>query len=245
MYIYTVTDAVDMKRDSKISKKVRSALAEQDARKQKRALLTRQQLIKSAREAFALVGFEDARIEDIAANAGKTRGAFYANFKDKEDVFFAIFEEELDHDIQEIRPILQKVSTLEDRLHALALYLCKLSKDRQRILLNLEFKLYAIRHPARRKRLADLYSVMRLRCSLPEIDELVPEYRQKTKQRRAQSLALGAVVEGLAINQLFDPGCMKDRDMTRYLELCLWEKIEAVTGESTLVGKTILCAEPK
>jgi AcrR family transcriptional regulator len=207
-----------------------------DSGKQKRALLTRRQLIKSARTTFARDGFENARIEDIATKAGKTRGAFYANFKDKEDVFFAIFEEELDHDIQAIRPILQRVSTLEDRMHALAEYLCTLGKDRQRTLLNLEFKLYAIRHPARRKRLADLYSLMRLRCSLPEIDDLVPEYQQETKQRRAESLAVGAVIDGLAINQLFDPGGMQDRDMTRYLELCLWEKIQAVTGDSTLTG---------
>jgi AcrR family transcriptional regulator len=232
-------DAGTMKGDSKNSKKVLARL-EQDTGKQKRALLTRRQLIKSARATFAQDGFENARIEDIAAKAGRTRGAFYANFKDKEDVFFAIFEEELDHDIQEIRPILQQVSTLQDRLHALAQYLCTLGKDRQRTLLNLEFKLYAIRHPARRKRLADLYSLMRLRCSLPEIDELLPEYQQKTKQRRTESLAVGAVVDGLAINQLFDPGCMKDRDITRYLELCLWEKIQAVTGDPTLGGRTAL-----
>jgi len=223
-----------MMRDAKNSQKARGQRVEQDGGKQMRALLTRQQLIRSARTTFAQVGFEDARIEDIAAKAGKTRGAFYANFKDKEDVFFAIFEEELDHDIQKIRPILQRVSTLEERLRALAQYLCKLGKDRQRTLLNIEFKLYAIRHPARRKRLADLYSLMRLRCSLPEIDELLPEYRHKTKQKRAESLAVGAVVEGLAINHLFDPGCMKDRDMTRYLELCLWEKIESVTGDDSL-----------
>ena len=223
-----------MKRDSKNSPKVVSGLPEQDTGKQKRALLTRRQLIKSARETFAKVGFEDARIEDIAANAGKTRGAFYANFKDKEDVFFALFEEELDHDIQEIRPLLQRVSTLKDRLHALAEYLCRMGKDRQRALLNLEFKLYAIRHPARRKRLADLYALMRLRCSLPEIDELLPEYRPKDKQKRAESLAVGAVMEGLAINHLFDPGWMKDRNMTRYLEVCLWEKIQSVTGDPSL-----------
>lgn len=219
-----------MKRDSKISRKFGARRTESDAGKQARALLTRHQLIQSARATFAKSGFENTRIEDIAASAGKTRGAFYANFKDKEDVFFAIFEEELDRDIQELRPLLQKVSTLEERMHALAQYLCRLGKDRQRTLLNLEFKMYAIRHPARRKRLADLYSVMRMRCSLPEIDELLPEYRKQTKQKRAESLAVGAVMDGLAINQLFDPGGMKDEDMVRYLELCLWEKIQSVVS---------------
>jgi AcrR family transcriptional regulator len=233
----SVTDAATMKRDSKNSEKIMRERFEQETGKQKRALLTRQQLIKSARATFAKVGFENTRIEDIASNADKTRGAFYANFKDKEDVFFAIFEEELDHDIQKIRPLLQKVSTLADRLHALARYLCYLGKDRQRTLLNLEFKLYAIRHPARRKRLADLYSLMRLRCSLPEIDELLPEYQRRNKQRRAESLAVGGVMDGLAINQLFDPGLMKDQDTIRYLELCLWEKLQAVTGDFTLGRK--------
>jgi len=223
-----------MTRDSKRSQKPSAKRVEHEIGKQKRALLTRRELIKSARTTFAQDGFENARIEDIAAKAGKTRGAFYANFADKEDVFFAIFEEELDQYIQEIRPMLQRFSTLEERLHALSEHLCRLGKNRQRTLLTLEFKLYAIRHPARRKRLADLYSVMRLRCSLPEIDELLPEYRTKAKLKRAESLAVGAVMEGLAINHLFDPGWMKDEDMIRYLELCLWEKIQSVTGDSSL-----------
>jgi len=219
-----------MRRDSKISPAAPIKRLRESSPKQKRALLTRQQLIGSARTTFARNGFENARVEDIAADTGKTRGAFYANFKVNEDVFFAIFEEQLDHDVRKLRPILQRLTTLEERLHALANYLCELCKDRQRTLLNLEFKLYAIRHPVRRKRSADLYSQMRLRCSLPEIDELLPEYQRGTRQTRVESLAVGAVVDGLAINRLFDPGCMKDHDMTRYLELCLWEKIQATTG---------------
>jgi len=234
--------------DSKISHKTPTAMAasSRQARsakqplanlKQKRALLTRQELVASAREIFAREGFQHARIEDIAAKAGKTRGAFYANFKDKEDVFFEIFEEELDRDIAALRPILQAVSTLDERLHVLAQYLCKLGKDRQRTLLNLEFKMYAIRHPNRRKRLADLHAVMRLRCSLPEIDELLPEYHQQNAtQKRTESLAVGAVMDGLALNQLFDPGALADTDVTGYLTACLRHKLRAslfscLTGE--------------
>src|SRR6202007_3074855 len=66
--------------------------------RQERALVTRGQLIAAARTIFARDGFESARIEDIAALAGKTRGAFYDNFRDKEDVFFAIFEEDISRD---------------------------------------------------------------------------------------------------------------------------------------------------
>jgi len=215
-----------MKVDSKISRNSRPADGETKALKQKRALVTRQQLVKSARAIFARDGFEHARIEDIAAKAGKTRGAFYANFKDKEDVFFQIFEEEIDRDIAALRPMLQNFSTLDERVHVLAEYLCRLGKDRQRILLLVEFKMYAIRHPRRRKRLADLHAVMCLRCSLPEIDELLPEYRQQnTTQRRTNSLAMGAIMEGLSVNQLFDPGSLSDDDVIRYLTICLRQKL--------------------
>jgi len=225
-----------MKVDSKISRKPLSAKpvsgGDLKSLKQKRALLTRQQLVKSARAIFARDGFQHARIEDIASRAGKTRGAFYANFEDKEDVFFEIFEEELDRDIAALRPILQGVSTLDERLHVLAQYLCKLGKDRQRTLLNLEFKLYAIRHPHRRKRLADLHAIMRLRCSLPEIDELLPEYYgQDATQKRTESLAVGAVMDGLALNQLFDPGALADDDITRYLTVCLHQKLRAMMSD--------------
>ncbi len=50
-------------------------------------------MLDAAKRIFAQQGFEAARLEDIAAGAGYTRGAFYANFKSKEDIFFALFEE--------------------------------------------------------------------------------------------------------------------------------------------------------
>ena len=219
-------DVNAMSVDSKNSRNHPPAEREARSLKQKRAQVTRQQLVKSARAIFARDGFQNARIEDIAARAGKTRGAFYANFKDKEDVFFQIFEEELDRDMATLRPILQNVSTLDERLHVLAEYLCKLGKDRQRMLLIVEFKMYAIRHPRRRKRLADLHAVMRLRCSLPEIDDLLPEYKQQSAtQRRESSLSMGAIMEGLSVNQLFDPGSLSDDDVIRYLTICLREKL--------------------
>ena len=63
--------------------------------KQERSLNTRAELLEAARKVFARDGFERARLEDIAEEAGKTRGAFYAHFEDKEDVFFAIFEQDV------------------------------------------------------------------------------------------------------------------------------------------------------
>ena len=117
--------------------------------------------------------------------ARKTRGAFYDNFKDKEDVFLAIFEEDVVRDLTELGSLLLALPTIKERMDALAQYLARLSKDLERMLLNVEFKLYAIRHPHKRKRLADLLRAMRLRTSIPEISRLLPQLDGQDGQHKA------------------------------------------------------------
>ena len=207
--------------------KKRTDVAATGNHKQKRGVLTRLQLIRSARAVFARDGFEHARIEDIAGAAGKTRGAFYANFKDKEDVFCAIFEDNIDRDLAELSPLLAGLNSKEERIEVFCKYLNRLSRDRQRTLLNLEFKLYAIRHPRKRKRLAILHALMRLRCSIPELNELLPAPSAATKKHHLDgSLAIGGIVDGLALNHLFDPEAIDSRELYRYLSVCVREALD-------------------
>ena len=208
--------------DSKIV--AEHAEAGSNIRKQKRAMLTRHELLRSAREIFARDGFEHARLEDIASNAGKTRGAFYDNFKDKEDVFCAIFEENIEREVAELEPVLLALPTVAERIEALGDYLGELSKDQERLLLNLEFKLYAIRHPAKRKRLADLHGVMLLRSSIPDLTQLLPQVMGQSENAWfADCLAIGGVMDGLALNHLFNPETVKQEQVERFLKLCLRE----------------------
>ncbi len=54
---------------------------------------TRQALLAAARELFAADGFQATRTEEIVQRAGLTRGALYHHFRDKEDLFRAVYEE--------------------------------------------------------------------------------------------------------------------------------------------------------
>lgn len=49
-------------------------------------------LLKTARKLFGERGYADVSIEEIAREAGVTRGALYHHFKSKEDLFAALFE---------------------------------------------------------------------------------------------------------------------------------------------------------
>lgn len=187
-------------------------------KRQDRAIVTRKDLTDAARKVFARVGFELARVEDIAAAAGKTRGAFYANFKDKEDVFFAIFEEDLAHDWAQVGLHLTEASTPEDRIRALALHLSEVIKDRRRMQLVLEFKQYAIRHPRKQKRLAQLHFAMCRRCVETDLNALIPEFAcAQQEQKRAQSAQIGAILDGLALNCMFNGGSLSEEQVLRLL----------------------------
>lgn len=196
--------------------------------KQERAVVTRQQLMEAAREVFTSDGFESTRIEDIAARAGKTRGAFYDNFKDKEDVFFAIFEEDIARDQERVIEEMSAAADLDQRIDVLARHLEELLRDRQRILLNLEFKMYVIRHPQKRKRLIQLHQEMSLRCSMMKINTLFPELVGAAIEKRRQlTMEVGAIIDGLALNSLFNPEALTGEQRKRYLKIAANEALKA------------------
>ncbi len=185
--------------------------------KQQRAVATRGELIRAARVVFATTGFESARIEQIAAKAGKTRGAFYANFKDKEDVFFALYEEDLMRNQGRIVADLSAASNLDEKIEILSGHLNELLRDRARLLLNLEFKMYVIRHPRKRRRLHDLYTEMCTRCAMAKINSLVPD--AGASERRRMTTEMGPVIDGLALNTMFNPEGLTKKQRLRLLRV--------------------------
>jgi AcrR family transcriptional regulator len=214
---------------------IRQVVAEhpyESLHKQRRAMLTRRQLLRAARAVFARDGFEHARIEEIASKAGKTRGAFYDNFNDKEDVFFAIFEENINRDLAELKPVLVGLASQEQRVEALGKFLSELARDRERMLLSLEFKLYSIRHPRKRKRLAALYGVMKLRGSIPELNMLLPQMKGENAQL-CDSLAICGLLDGLALSHFFNPETFDDREVARYLKLYLRQTLSGGPDKKT------------
>jgi AcrR family transcriptional regulator len=195
--------------------------------KQERARVTREHLIQAARAVFAREGFESARIEQIAAEAGKTRGAFYDNFRDKEDVFFAIYEEDISTDQEKMVEQMSMAADLDQRIAVLARHLDELLRDRQRLLLNLEFKMYVIRHPRKRKRLSRLYGEMCLRCSMTKINSLFPEIvGAPIEKRQTLTTEVGAVMDGLALNSLFNPEGLSESQRKRYLRVSAQEALQ-------------------
>jgi AcrR family transcriptional regulator len=131
----------------------RRITAQPASRQKVRTAATRRKLLAAAEKIFARDGFEAARLAEIAALAGYTRGAFYAHFKSKEDIFFALLELWVGRRIDEVNAVLESRSDPAARLRALREHYARTAADRRLALLSLEFKLFAIRHPKAHARL--------------------------------------------------------------------------------------------
>src|ERR1700722_10457095 len=108
---------------------------------------TRTALLTAAEKIFARDGFEASRIEDIAAEADRSRGAFYANFASKTEVFLALRSRAARRRAREVKERIDRVSGVQARYDAIIRYILEQICDSQTLLLQIEFKLFALRHP--------------------------------------------------------------------------------------------------
>ena len=77
---------------------------------------TRDKLIEMARHLFAKNGVEDTTMNDIAVASGKGRRTLYTYFKSKEEVFYAVIEQEMTRMSQRLRLVATKELEPEDKL---------------------------------------------------------------------------------------------------------------------------------
>jgi AcrR family transcriptional regulator len=182
-----------------------------------RTQATRRKLLDAAKRIFAQDGFEAARLEDIAARAGYTRGAFYANFDSKEDIFFALFEEWVCERIDAVTIAMRSHSDPAGKLAALRKHYAELATDRSLVLISMEFKLFALRHPEAHARLRSRHRQIRA-----YFGELFSELMHELDTAiligyPAASACLGAVAQGLLLEHLIDPKTLSEADIRHAL----------------------------
>jgi AcrR family transcriptional regulator len=188
-------------------------------RQSERTRATRRKLLDAAKRIFAQNGFEAARLEDIAAGAGYTRGAFYANFKSKEDIFFALLDEWVRERIESVTDALRSGAGPEEKLAALRKHYAEIAADRRLVLISMEFKLFALRHPEAHARLRSRHR--RIRASFGALLSELVRALGKTLPiaNPAASTCLGAVAQGLLLEHLVDPKTLSDTDVRTVLGL--------------------------
>lgn len=187
------------------------------SRHRERSEATRARLIRAAEKIFARDGFEAAKLEEIAAEAGYTRGAFYANFDSKEDLFFALLEGEISSRISKVEQITKDLREPQAKLRAFREFFLTVCEDRRWSLLALEFKLFAVRHPEVKVRLA----AMNRRLVKPRIgilrDVMEGSGRKLPVSPTAIAMSLSAVTNALGLEHMLDRSLMPETALKQIL----------------------------
>lgn len=77
---------------------------------------TREKLIDVARNLFAKNGFENTTMNDIAAASGKGRRTLYTYFKNKEEIYFGVIEQEMERLSEKMVEVGKRAMEPEDKL---------------------------------------------------------------------------------------------------------------------------------
>jgi len=121
----------------------------QEERKQE----TRKMLLDSAAEIFAQFGFHGATVDKIAEFAGYSKGAVYANFNSKEELFLALLEQKMKSHVDTIHQIMKQQHSIDHFIERMDYYF-DLDRQTNRVwsILNMEFLLYAMRQESVREK---------------------------------------------------------------------------------------------
>ena len=158
---------------------------------------TRARLIAAAEKIFIRFGFDASSVERIAEAAGFSRGAFYSNFRDKDELFIAVLNKRRLAISSALREIVRREPNIAKRLQAVRDWYVNQEQQKQWIILETEFTLRAIRNRAVKVRLAELR-----RQELETYSALVAQHFSETGRPAMDrsgtiALSLMAIVHGL------------------------------------------------
>ena len=114
---------------------------------------TRDELLNAATRVFARRGYHAATLDEIASDAGFTKGALYYNFESKEELFLALLDQHIDSRIALLRELQAQPASAGAKLAAGAeRTVSSLRQEREWSLLYLEFSAYAARNARFRRK---------------------------------------------------------------------------------------------
>jgi AcrR family transcriptional regulator len=172
---------------------------------------TRGCLVAAAAKVFTRRGYDNASLDEVAEEAGFTKGAVYSNFKGKEDLFLATIDTHFEERLQSIKRVMQEEPDEQGTAHAAGMdFMDKLNRDPDYFVLFFEFWAYAQRNPGVKKKF--LPRVQRFRSALAELFEAKSdvtglELRMPTEQLASMLIAMAA---GVAMERELDPRSVPD-----------------------------------
>jgi AcrR family transcriptional regulator len=192
---------------------------------------TRSRLMAAAGKVFACRGLERATVDEVAAEAGYTKGAFYANFESKEALFLAMLDERFAERLEEIDRVLDSGAPVPEQARRAGQDFSEhLAGDPEWSRLFLEFAVRALRDDEFRGELVDRQRALRERIAdgfRAHSDAIGGEPPLPAELVAAMTYAMA---DGFALARLLEPEGVPD-DMFGTMLAVFFTGLEAMTRE--------------
>jgi len=171
----------------------------------------RDELLSAALRVFARRGYREAGVDEIAAEAGYSKGALYWYFSGKEELLLTLLEERIDAPTRERFALLASAPPERDMsVEGTRAFAQQLDGEREALLLEREYWSLAIRDPELRARYAERQTELRR--------ELATALEARARHLGTPDLTLPAeevarivmsIIGGLTVDELIEPGSVR------------------------------------
>jgi AcrR family transcriptional regulator len=173
---------------------------------------TREELLVAARRVFLRRGFHGATLEEIADEAGYTKGAVYSNFAGKDDLYLALLDAHYDGRVAAYAEMMLDETTFEDAVSAVGRFMAESdARDPDWLPTLAEFVAHAARDESlrgayvrtRERFLVAIADVIRALCDRHDLTLLVPPL----EAARASSM----LARGYSAERRLDPDAVSSQ----------------------------------
>lgn len=204
-------------------------------RKEKQAQ-TRECLMRSAARVFAQRGLQQASIDEVAEDAGFTKGAFYANFKNKEELFLAMLDERFAKRIEDIERVIAGEGTAAEKARRYGdSFAQTVRSDPEWERLFFEFSAYAVRDEDFRQELVTRYRAMRERIAAALKAESEQYEKEPVLPSDQVALMTSAMSNGFALEKLLEGDAVPD-ELYGTMLMVFFAGLDAIKAATPLVG---------
>ena len=161
------------------------------------------QIIEAATKVFTKHGFADARMDDIVAESGLSKGALYWYFDSKDAIIVSILDQIFDYETTHFREILEQEDSAKAKLEVFVDATIK-DLDRMKPLMPILFDFWSLSFRKKTIKLAlKRYYQNFLDLIEPIIEEGIKKGEFRTVEVKETAVALGAVYEGTILFYLY------------------------------------------
>ena len=171
----------------------------------------REEFLSAALRVFARRGYREAGVDEIAAEAGYSKGALYWHFSGKEELLMSLLEERIDAPMRDRFALLASAPPERDMsVEASREFARQLSEARETLLLEREYWSLAIRDPELRARYCERQKELR--------DALAAGMEARARHLGTPELTMPAedvarivmsIIGGLGFDELIEPGTVR------------------------------------